>query len=130
MSDLDKLQNEGDSKYNSSIDILMRINRLIEYAEQGSFNENLDGLRQWRQALAALTREVKPYCNKEQRATLEKAVVSQVPNPAVARRFHVQVNEQEIRKKLEHWEDVIRELLAKKGMALKAGKDPGKSILE
>ena len=130
MSDVDRFREGDTSKYNTSLDILMRINRLIEYAETSSFSNNLEGLVHWRNALSALQREVKPYCNEQEAEHLLKLTVKPLPNPLVVQKLRMNVDEGTIRSQLEAWEDMIRLLLGKKGMAMKVGKDPAKSMIE
>lgn len=128
MSDLEKLRTDGETKYNSSLDILMRINRLIEYAETSSFSNSLEGLSHWRNALAALQREVKPYCNETELKLLKEKEVKDIPNHNIVNRYRMSVDESSIRSKLEDWEDNIRIILGRKGMALKAGRNIGTAI--
>lgn len=128
MSDLEKLRVDGDSKYNSSLDILQRINRLIEFAETSSFHNDLYGLTNWRNALSALAREVMPYCSPKERDELKAMSVAPLPHGGTVQRYHIRVNEQQIRGQLENWEYRIRELLAAKGMGLKSGNDPRRAL--
>lgn len=130
MSDLDRLRTGDETKYNSSLDILTRINRLTEYAELSSFQPGLQGLTSWRNALSAMQREVIPYCNEDERSVIKKLEVRTIPDPSMMRRHRATFDEPGLRKSLEEWEEKIREVMAHKGMGLKSGKDPGKAMID
>lgn len=124
-NELDRLQKGEESRYNSTLDILRRVNSLIEDCVRASSNDTSAARQAWFFTLEALDRELRPYLNKEQ--------VTQL-NESRPKAFGVQRGLQTgmgspSRGQLKIYENQIRFLLAAKGMQLAPGKDKGSLIL-
>jgi hypothetical protein len=111
MTDLQRIREGEATKYNSSFDILSRINAL--WVDANNFRRMKGGVGLWVETLYALESELSPFLNKEEEKRVEEARVPPVPNDP--RSWVI------ARTRAEAFEKVLRELFHKKGMGLKAG---------
>lgn len=129
-NDLDRIRQGDSTLYNSTLDILQRINKLQEQAIMASYMHTPEGVLLWRNILEAMVREVYPYCSPEELEELQLNAVSESPIANALRNGRPSkpliIN---YRKKLDRWEKVIRKIIAAHGMALKAGRDTSLAIL-
>lgn len=119
--DLDILKEGGGAKYNSAIADLMAIRNLMNHASMYRRMRDVNGVNLWMDTLNALYMELVPYMSKKERADLKILRVSNpCDNPAIVNLIH---------RKLDRYEERLREIRAKKRLGLIAGEDAAEAIL-
>lgn len=119
MTEYERFREDGESKFNKSLDDLKRISRLQDMANYWSCQPSLDGRVGWMNILAALDRELSPYLNTNEENALKSLRVLSLPDNRYQKLLGNTPSPQ-LTAKLDLWERKLRELISSKGMGLVA----------
>lgn len=119
---------EGESKFNKSLEDLERISRLEEHANMISCVNTWEGHQVWQKLLSALDREISPYLDEEEEEKLKVVRIFVVPGME-HRKMIGHTPTPAITAQLDRWDRELRRLIAKKGMALQKKDTYGSIIL-
>lgn len=119
MTEYERFREDGESKFNKSLDDLKRISRLQDMANYWSCQQTLDGRIGWMNILAALDRELSPYLDTNQEQELKPLRVTSLPDGRYTKLLGNNPLQQHTTK-LDAWERKLREIITAKGMGLVA----------
>lgn len=112
---------DGEAKYNSSLDILKRINGWF-YGAGLAATESADlyGLSKWARILHKIERELKPYMNADERAHVRKYRVNGVPTELeiLSDKRHARAIYGKFYEMLDAYETTLGEIHASKNMGI------------
>lgn len=126
-NDINRIQDGETTKYNSSLDILKRINTLWQEANTSRRLPPIEGTNLWVETLNCLESELSPFLNDAEEKEVASVRVSPM-QPNLDRKF---LSAALIfrRNDCEKYEKVLRRLFHSKGMGLRADESLGDVIL-
>ena len=124
IEDIQRMRDGDASKYNSSLDILRRINLLWDQANRARQSDYGNGAMEfWVKTLHALDSELCSFLNEEEEKTLDVMRV-RVPGDKLPNYVKMLLHP-----KIDRYERQLRMLFHSKGFGLRAGEDVGSAIL-
>jgi len=116
------LQRGDGSEFDKSLAALERMHYCIVLAANHSYNDDWDSLRGWHRALQMFDRELHASYNPEDKERLNKVRIRQILMKENTRN--------NVRRKLDAYERVLREIHTEKGFNIKAKANASNAALE